>query len=113
MKVFSFSLIALLSLTIAPVQNHSGKYSVAVRQAKTIAFDKKANEKGNILSEASWANRCKCADCILWTNTRIAIPRVPKTAYKDTDIKDGEVFIWYPKGSSYGPLLKELTLKRM
>ena len=45
MKFFTFSLIALLSFTIAPALNHGSKYSVAVNQVDTIAFDKKANEK--------------------------------------------------------------------
>jgi len=142
MKEFTFSLAALLFFITCPAQNPS-KYSLAINQVEPVIYNKKANEKGspgeftntvnnrateritarfpserkdekaNRLSEASRTGKCKCAGCILSSDTRFALPRVPKTTNTHTDIKAGETLVRYPNGSAYGQLLKELTMKWM
>ena len=142
MKQFTFSLAALLVFITCPAQNPS-KYSLAINQVEPVIYNKKANEKGspgyftntvnnkatkritarfapgrkdekaNGLSEASRTDKCKCAGCILSSDTRVAIPSVQKTTNKHTDIKAGEPLARYPNGSAYGQLLKELTMKWM
>jgi len=142
MKVFTFSLATLLFFLAAPAQNPSSKYSLAINQVETITYDKKASEKGNTgyftnavnnkgtksitagfaskrkvekvnsLSEPLRTDECKCPGCILLID-KIAMPGELKRGYKHPDIKAGETLIRYPEGTSYGQLLKELTLKWM
>jgi hypothetical protein len=142
MKEFTFSLAALLFFITCPAQN-SSKYSLAINQVEPVIHNKKANEKAspgnftntvnskateritarfaserkdekaNGLAKASRTHKCKCAGCLLSTDTRFAIPSVQNTTNKHMDIKAGETPVRYPNGSAYGQLLKELTMKWM